>query len=225
MSSISGIINNIELSSNDLLKAFANLKTDLSQPLHGMGIAFSSSLLGLSGSLILGFVNLQVSSAYNNFYSQVENKLLSLTRIIGVDSGTDNNIASLLPYIQALLEQNAEYLNQLQKTVKKNEEVNIETSKSLNLMAKEISTAAAQMQTRLKVMEKMTNSNEKLMPILADLVKVTKSGFGMDDKTKDHIKNIDKGLRDLQDKLAEEINLLTKTVSLTSNNKIIKSEK
>jgi biopolymer transport protein ExbB/TolQ len=66
---------------NDVLQA---LKAGLSAPLGGMGTAFSSSLLGLSGSLILGFLDLQASRAQNRFYTELENWLSSVT-----DLGSD----------------------------------------------------------------------------------------------------------------------------------------
>jgi uncharacterized membrane protein len=61
---------------NDILSA---IKTGLAQPLAGMGTAFSSSLLGLSGSLILGFLDLQAGRAQNRFYTELENWLSSVT--------------------------------------------------------------------------------------------------------------------------------------------------
>jgi uncharacterized membrane protein len=67
--------------SNDVLAA---IKTGLAQPLAGMGTAFSSSLLGLSGSLILGFLDLQAGRAQNRFYTELENWLSSVT-----DLGSD----------------------------------------------------------------------------------------------------------------------------------------
>ena len=63
-------------SSNDVLGA---IKSGLAQPLAGMGTAFSSSLLGLSGSLILGFLDLQAGRAQNRFYTELENWLSSVT--------------------------------------------------------------------------------------------------------------------------------------------------
>ena len=48
-------------------------------PLAGMSTAFSSSLLGLSGSLILGFLDLQAGRAQNRFYTELENWLSSVT--------------------------------------------------------------------------------------------------------------------------------------------------
>jgi uncharacterized membrane protein len=65
-------------SSNDILAA---IKSGLAQPLSGMGTAFSSSLLGLSGSLILGFLDLQAGRAQNRFYTELENWLSSVTDV------------------------------------------------------------------------------------------------------------------------------------------------
>jgi hypothetical protein len=61
---------------NDVLDA---LKSGLRAPLDGMGTAFSSSLFGLSGSLVLGFLDLQAGRAQNRFYTELENWLSSVT--------------------------------------------------------------------------------------------------------------------------------------------------
>lgn len=61
---------------NDVLDA---LKSGLRSPLEGMGTAFSSSLFGLSGSLVLGFLDLQAGRAQNRFYTELENWLSSVT--------------------------------------------------------------------------------------------------------------------------------------------------
>ena len=66
---------------NDVLNA---LKTGLSAPLAGMGTAFSSSLFGLSGSLVLGFLDLQAGRAQTRFYTELENWLSTVT-----DLGSD----------------------------------------------------------------------------------------------------------------------------------------
>jgi predicted ATPase len=60
---------------------FQNLKSGLAAPLSGMGTAFSASLLGLSGSLILGFLDLQASQAQNAFYTDLEDWMTSMTEL------------------------------------------------------------------------------------------------------------------------------------------------
>jgi hypothetical protein len=59
---------------------FEALKEGLAAPLGGMGISFSSSLFGLAGSLILGFLDLQSSQAQNRFYTDLEDWLASTVR-------------------------------------------------------------------------------------------------------------------------------------------------
>jgi hypothetical protein len=59
---------------------FDTLKDGLAAPLAGMGISFSSSLFGLAGSLILGFLDLQSSQAQNRFYTDLEDWLASTVR-------------------------------------------------------------------------------------------------------------------------------------------------
>jgi hypothetical protein len=59
---------------------FDTLKEGLAAPLSGMGISFSSSLFGLAGSLILGFLDLQSSQAQNRFYTDLEDWLASTVR-------------------------------------------------------------------------------------------------------------------------------------------------
>jgi hypothetical protein len=69
---------------------FDELKSGLAAPLKGMGTAFSSSLLGLAGSLILGFLELQANHAHNRFYNELEEWLSSITELTpGSASATD----------------------------------------------------------------------------------------------------------------------------------------
>jgi hypothetical protein len=69
---------------------FDSLKEGLAAPLGGMGISFSSSLFGLAGSLILGFLDLQMSQAQNRFYIDLEDWLSSTVRDLGVEGDLRN---------------------------------------------------------------------------------------------------------------------------------------
>jgi hypothetical protein len=66
---------------------FDELKTGLAAPLRGMGTAFSSSLLGLGGSLVLGFLELQASHAHGRFYNQLEEWLSGITELAPAGGG------------------------------------------------------------------------------------------------------------------------------------------
>ncbi len=78
---VASTIQALDATSGDMASQFANLKEGLAAPLGGMGTAFSASLLGLSGSLILGFLDLQTSQAQNAFYTDLEDWMTSMTEL------------------------------------------------------------------------------------------------------------------------------------------------
>jgi hypothetical protein len=71
----------------DAGSVFDTLKEGLAAPLSGMGISFSSSLFGLAGSLVLGFLDLQMSQAQNRFHTDLEDWLATTVRDLGGDPG------------------------------------------------------------------------------------------------------------------------------------------
>jgi hypothetical protein len=83
---------------------FDTLKEGLAAPLGGMGISFSSSLFGLAGSLILGFLDLQSSQAQNRFYTDLEDWLATTVRHYGSDSGT-GDLSPILDKLRAAVEE------------------------------------------------------------------------------------------------------------------------
>ena len=91
------------------------LMSAIEEPIQGMGTAFASSLFGLAGSLIIGFLELQASRAQNRFYNEVEEWLSSISRLAaagpaGASGGEDMGGGA---YVGALLEQSAEALDRL----------------------------------------------------------------------------------------------------------------
>jgi hypothetical protein len=79
VSSVGKVIDGLKVG-GDAGALFDTLKEGLAAPLSGMGISFSSSLFGLAGSLILGFLDLQSSQAQNRFYTDLEDWLASTVR-------------------------------------------------------------------------------------------------------------------------------------------------
>ena len=79
ISSVSGVINTMNFNISDISdkgnSLFMEIQKGLSAPLDGMSTAFSSSLFGLAGSLILGFLDLQVGQASNRFFNELEDWL------------------------------------------------------------------------------------------------------------------------------------------------------
>jgi hypothetical protein len=91
VSSVGRVIEGLSVT-GDAGNVFDALKEGLAAPLSGMGIAFSSSLFGLAGSLILGFLDLQSSQAQNRFYTELEDWLSTTVRDLGV--GTDTGMVT-----------------------------------------------------------------------------------------------------------------------------------
>ena len=81
VTSVAGVIQALDVTSSDSTSVFSDLRDGLAAPLSGMGTAFSSSLFGLSGSLILGFLDLQTSQAQNAFYTDLEDWMTSMTEL------------------------------------------------------------------------------------------------------------------------------------------------
>jgi hypothetical protein len=84
---------------------FDTLKEGLAAPLGGMGISFSSSLFGLAGSLILGFLDLQSSQAQNRFYTDLEDWLASTVRGYSGETGAGGELQAVVERLRATLEE------------------------------------------------------------------------------------------------------------------------
>jgi hypothetical protein len=82
INAVGEVITNLDMGQGDFGKVFADLQTGLLTPLQGMGTAFSSSLLGLGGSLILGFLDIQAGHAQNRFYDGLEEWLTGVTNLL-----------------------------------------------------------------------------------------------------------------------------------------------
>jgi hypothetical protein len=79
--SVGEAIKNLEVGATQSAQVFEELKRGLQKPLEGMGLSFSSSLFGLAGSLILGFLDLNAGQAQNRFYHDLEDWLSTITDV------------------------------------------------------------------------------------------------------------------------------------------------
>ncbi|MBD0414146.1 MotA/TolQ/ExbB proton channel family protein [Oryzicola mucosus] len=97
--SIGETIQSLDPGSGDATAVLDALKQGLAAPLQGMGTAFSSSLFGLSGSLVLGFLDLQAGRAQTRFYTELENWLSSVTDlssdVVVADPGRADSLEEL----------------------------------------------------------------------------------------------------------------------------------
>lgn len=107
--SVGNAIGTIDENASDTVQLFGDLKAGLSAPLQGMGTAFSSSLLGLAGSLVLGFLELQASHAHNRFYNELEEWLSGITELTPGGSGSaeavNRQLAATMYDMQRILEE------------------------------------------------------------------------------------------------------------------------
>ena len=110
--SIGDTIQSLDPGSGDTGAVLDALKAGLAAPLAGMGTAFSSSLFGLSGSLVLGFLDLQAGRAQTRFYTELENWLSSVTDLSSDIVVADPSKADSSDEIRAL----SERLRNLQET-------------------------------------------------------------------------------------------------------------
>ncbi len=95
--SIGGAIESLDVSAAQSATIFDQLKQGLQKPLAGMGLSFSSSLFGLAGSLILGFLDLKAAQAQNRFYTDLEDWLSTMTDIAAGDGQSQQPQAAGAP--------------------------------------------------------------------------------------------------------------------------------
>jgi hypothetical protein len=116
---VADAIGRLQVSGADALAMFAQLKQSIEGPLKGMATAFGASLFGLSGSLVLGFLELQASQAQGRFHIELEEWLAGATRLSSNVQGDEQGVSA---YVEALLERTADGLDDLTRTLRRAEE-------------------------------------------------------------------------------------------------------
>ncbi len=233
VASVGTVIRGLSAGGGNIAGAFEDLKRGLELPLSGMGTAFSSSLFGLAGSLVLGFLDLQANQAQNHFYNDLEEWLSSQTRLSsGGPMSTDGGDASVPAYVQALLEQTAESLENLQRTMARGEDNRIASNNTFLQMVEKLGTLTDHMRTEQQVMMRLAETQNEIRPVLqrlADALDVRRDG-GMDEATRTHIRNLDvyvarltedlsTGREELVQEVRSEIKLLARTIAAMSESR------
>jgi hypothetical protein len=188
--SVGDVIGALNLGASDVARAFADLKSGLESPLHGMGTAFSASLFGLAGSLVLGFLDLQAGQAQNRFYNELEEWLSAHTRL-SAGPLSDAGDGSVPAYIQALLEQTADSLENLQRILARSEESRIGANATLASLTDRLGAVGEQMKTGHMLMLRLAENQLELKPSLARLAEAVENTFGHDDVLRNHLRNIE----------------------------------
>jgi hypothetical protein len=224
VSSVGGTIASLSIGAGDFAAVFADLKDGLRAPLNGMSVAFSSSLFGLAGSLVLGFLELQASQAQNRFYNDLEEWLSTHTRLSS-GAGIAEGDQSVPAYVQALLEQTADSLENLQRTLARSEEGRSGERGTINALVERLATLTDQMRAEQDLMVKLAENQMELKPVLQRLgASLEGRGGGLDEASRGHLRNMDVYLQrlvaDTSDgrtqavaEIRSEIKLLARTIA------------
>ena len=226
VASISNVIGGLNVESGDSIAVFDDLKKGLKAPMAGMGTAFSTSLFGLGGSLVLGFLDLQANQAQNRFYNELEEWLSTVTRL-ATSSLLGESDQPIPAYVQALLEQTAESLENLQQTITRGEENRISVNSNIIALGNKLETLTDHMRTEQTLMKSLTETHLEMKPILAKIAEGS-TAAGMDELTRSHIRNLDvyltrlteelsSGRKELVRQLRSEIKLLARTIAASGD--------
>ncbi|WP_417518203.1 flagellar motor protein MotA [Minwuia sp.] len=203
--------------------SFDDLMVRLNGPLQGLATAFSSSLFGLSGALVLGFLDLQAGQAQNRFYNDLEEWLSSFTRLSSGAGGIADGDASVPVYVQALLEQTADSLENLQRIMARSEDARASGNQTLLQLSERLASLTDQMRTERDLMVKLAEGQMELKPILQRIAVATEQNGG-DSNADTHLRNLDvyvarlleetsTGRQQSVDEIRSEIKVLTRTIA------------
>ncbi|MEO9874259.1 MAG: flagellar motor protein MotA [Anderseniella sp.] len=171
VSAVGETIRSLNISTAQSGTVFEELKAGLEAPLAGMGTSFSSSLFGLAGSLVLGFLELQASQAQNRFYNDLEDWLATLTDI---DAGEYANTVDMPSHIQAemsTLRSGMDRINRTLETAVQSNGAAPQTAESMEQLAGAVHGLVQQMREEQKVVrqwaQQQSEQNAEIKRMLA----------------------------------------------------------
>ena len=219
--SVADVINAMSVGNGDVNLLFDQLKSGLSKPLHGMGTAFSSSMLGLAGALVLGFLDLTAGQAQNRFFNELEEWLAGLTRLSSGVLGGDGDGGSVPAYVQALLETTAENMENLQRILARGEEGRAQSNAAVLSLTERLGQLADSNRANQQLMLRVAEGQAGLAPVLQRLSENRPEGDGA---ARTHLRNIEAALGRLISEseqgrtqstaeLRSDIRILTRTIA------------
>ena len=182
----------------DLAQTFSQLKSDLQGPLAGMGTAFSSSLFGLGGALILGFFDLQAGHAQNRFYNHLEEWLSELVHLPSSDGAVDTDREPAPGYTDALLEHTAERLAEVGRLLARGEAERRQGHEQMVELTARIAELTSQLRGEERLLEELARSQLDLKPVVERLVDLGRA----DAAQLEHLRNVDASLAGVREELA-----------------------
>jgi hypothetical protein len=163
VTSVGDAIRALDVTSAQSATVFEELKNGLEKPLAGMGLSFSSSLFGLAGSLILGFLDLKASQAQNRFYNDLEDWLSTITTISAGDGGSNNLPAS--QFLRLDMQNLQKAVDKLSVTVDSaratsSSGMKIDNSGSMEQLADAVASLVTQMREEQKMVRQWAQSQQ-----------------------------------------------------------------
>lgn len=210
---------------------FSRLMGGLEKQLGGMGVAFSSSLLGLTGSLVVGLLELFAGHGQNRFYRELEEWLSTITRL-GFSTG-DGDGGDGAGAASAVLEQFAEQMDALQVVLAQGDAARSVADERLGKLTKTVEALVATMSgagpgTDNAALAKIAASQEKLVTLMTDQAEA--GGAHVDAESRMRLRSIDVQLLRIleemsagrQESLADlrsDLSALTKAVRVLAENR------
>jgi hypothetical protein len=227
VSAVADVIQGMSVGGGDINAVFDQLKAGLAGPLAGMSTAFSSSMFGLAGALVLGFLDLQAGQAQNRFYNELEDWLAGFTRLSSGVLGGDGEGGNVPHYVQALLEQTAENMEGLQAVLSRGEEGRQQSTQTLTTLAERLNTFTDTMRANQQLMLRIAESQSSLTPALQRLSD-NRDHRASDEVAHAHLRNIEHALQRLiaeseqgrlqtTSELRNDIRVLTRTIAAMSD--------
>lgn len=217
---IATVIGGLDLGGGQLQEAFHNLKQGLHEPLLGMGTAFSSSLFGLLGSLIIGFFDLQIYRLASRFYFLLEDRLSYLMSGQGIAPDTESSAI----YASSLHSQTAEMISGIVDKMKQTEDNRTTIVKNMTQIIDTLSQLSEQVHANQLITKKLAHNQAEIQELIIKLAKRE----GSDDTTKNSLRSIETLAGKLLEELIEgrqkttgdirsEIRVLSKTITSLAN--------
>ncbi len=190
--SVGNVIGGLGIDDTNVAGFFNSLKEGLNAPLQGMSVAFSSSLLGLAGSLILGFVDLQLGQAQGKFSQFAEKVVLGNSSPDFVSTNTSND-KNTLTAIQKIYDNLDNLVFSLKETAQNQSQI-FSYMKTLTEQLSNLSANSREQDKKLSnFLSTQLNSQSNILQLTTQL---SQEGV-LDAKTKKYFENIDKGIQQL----------------------------
>jgi hypothetical protein len=161
VTAISGVISSIDLQAGDIQDAFKTLKDGLRAPLTGMGTAFSSSLFGLLGSLIIGFIDVQYNKGIQGFFYFIEERIHLGKLGINAEGQSVGQT-----YSQSVFEQAAESMQLLSQQLQRGEENRQQYMRNLTELAEKLNLLVDQQNQQLAALQNVAQSQFNMQQLL-----------------------------------------------------------